>query len=100
MVRIIAVGFTLLLALVLGALWPMNTWDVPTYAFLAVLALVLTWHAGPRRAPLSGLLTLGLPPSGEEIARALVMLVVTIFYAGVWLALAMLLSTVFRSLCE
>jgi len=44
-----------------------------------------------------GLLTLGLPPSGEEIARALVMLVVTIFYAGVWLALAMLLSTVFRS---
>jgi ABC-2 type transport system permease protein len=44
-----------------------------------------------------GLFTLGLPPSGEEIARALVMLVVTIFYAGVWLALAMLLSTVFRS---
>ena len=44
-----------------------------------------------------GLLTLGLPPSGEEIARALVMLVVTIFYAGVWLALALLLSTAFRS---
>lgn len=44
-----------------------------------------------------GLLMLGVPPSGEEIARALMMLVVTIFYAGVWLALAMLLSTVFRS---
>jgi ABC-2 type transport system permease protein len=44
-----------------------------------------------------GLLMLGLAPSGEEIARALLMLVVTIFYAGVWLALAMLLSTVFRS---
>ena len=44
-----------------------------------------------------GLLTLGLPPSGEEIARAFVMLVVTIFYAGVWLALALLLSTIFRS---
>jgi ABC-2 type transport system permease protein len=44
-----------------------------------------------------GLLMLGLAPSGEEIARALMMLVVTIFYAGVWLALAMLLSTVFRS---
>jgi ABC-2 type transport system permease protein len=44
-----------------------------------------------------GLLMLGLAPSGEEIARALMMLIVTIFYAGVWLALAMLLSTVFRS---
>src|SRR5216683_3028569 len=44
-----------------------------------------------------GLLMLGLAPSGEEIARALVMLAVTIVYAGVWLALAMLLSTVFRS---
>jgi YYY domain-containing protein len=32
-----------LLALVLGALWPMNTWDVPTYAFLALVALVLGW---------------------------------------------------------
>jgi ABC-2 type transport system permease protein len=44
-----------------------------------------------------GLLRLGLPPSGEEIARALVMLLVTIAYAGVWLAFAMLLSIVFRS---
>jgi ABC-2 type transport system permease protein len=44
-----------------------------------------------------GLFMLGLAPSGEEIARALVMLAVTIVYAGVWLALAMLLSTVFRS---
>ncbi len=44
-----------------------------------------------------GLLMLGLAPSGEEIARALVMLVVTIFYAGVWLALAMLFSIIFRS---
>src|SRR5262249_4973670 len=44
-----------------------------------------------------GILMLGLAPSGEEIARALMMLIVTIFYAGVWLALAMLLSTVFRS---
>ena len=31
-----------LLALVLGALWPMNTWDVPTYALLALAALVLS----------------------------------------------------------
>jgi ABC-2 type transport system permease protein len=40
---------------------------------------------------------LGVPPSGEEIARAALMLVVTIAYAGVWLALAMLCSVVFRS---
>jgi ABC-2 type transport system permease protein len=40
---------------------------------------------------------LGVPPSGEEIARAALMLGVTIAYAGVWLALAMLCSVVFRS---
>ena len=50
----------LLLALVLGALWPLNTWDVPTYAFLALLALVLAWSAAPRPAPLSGAFTLAL----------------------------------------
>lgn len=44
-----------------------------------------------------GLLRLGIPPSGEEIGRLVVFLVVTIFYAGVWLALAMLFSILFRS---
>lgn len=44
-----------------------------------------------------GLIFLGVPPGGEEIARSLVFLVVAIFYAGVWLSLAMLLSIVFRS---
>jgi len=44
-----------------------------------------------------GLLLLGVPPSGEELARALVILAVTIVYAGVWLALAILFSIVFRS---
>lgn len=44
-----------------------------------------------------GLLFLGVPPGGEEIARSLVFLIVAIFYAGIWLSLAMLLSTVFRS---
>ena len=44
-----------------------------------------------------GLIFLGVPPGGEEIARSLVFLVIAIFYAGVWLALAMLLSIVFRS---
>ena len=45
----------------------------------------------------SGLIFLGVPPGGEEIARSLVFLVIAVFYAGVWLALAMLLSIVFRS---
>ena len=40
---------------------------------------------------------LGVPPGGEEIVRSLVFLAVTVIYAGVWLALAMLLSIVFRS---
>jgi ABC-2 type transport system permease protein len=44
-----------------------------------------------------GLLTLGVPPGGEEMTRLLVFLLVTIAYAGVWLALAMLFSIVFRS---
>ena len=44
-----------------------------------------------------GLLGLGVPPNAEEMARALVLLVVTIAYAGFWFALALLFSVVFRS---
>ena len=44
-----------------------------------------------------GLLRLGIPPSTEELARCLMFLLVSIAYAGVWLALAMLFSIVFRS---
>jgi len=44
-----------------------------------------------------GLLMLGQPPGGEETARAFIFLGVTIAYGGVWLALAMLFSIVFRS---
>lgn len=43
-----------------------------------------------------GLLFLGIPPSLEEVLRGMSFLVVTIAYAGVWLALALLLSAVFR----
>jgi ABC-2 type transport system permease protein len=44
-----------------------------------------------------GLLQLGIPPNTEEMARALIFLIVAIAYAGVWLALAMLFSIIFRS---
>jgi ABC-2 type transport system permease protein len=44
-----------------------------------------------------GLYLLGIPPGGEEMARSLVFLLVTIAYGGVWLALAMLFSIIFRS---
>jgi ABC-2 type transport system permease protein len=44
-----------------------------------------------------GLLFIGIPPGGEEIARIFVFLVVTIVYAGVWLSLSLLFSTLFRS---
>ncbi len=44
-----------------------------------------------------GLIMLGVPPGGEEMARAFIFLIVTIAYAGVWLALAMLFSITFRS---
>lgn len=44
-----------------------------------------------------GLYLLGIPPNGEELARAFIFLFVTVAYAGVWLAVAMLFSIVFRS---
>jgi ABC-2 type transport system permease protein len=44
-----------------------------------------------------GLVMLGVPPGAEEVGRAFVFLFVTIAYAGVWLALALLLSILFRS---
>jgi ABC-2 type transport system permease protein len=44
-----------------------------------------------------GLFFLGVPPNAEEIARIFVFLIVVIAYAGVWLALAMLFSIIFRS---
>jgi ABC-2 type transport system permease protein len=44
-----------------------------------------------------GVFMLGVPPGGEEIARSLVFLVFALAYAGVWLALAMLYSILFRS---
>jgi len=44
-----------------------------------------------------GLMLLGVPPSGEEIARSLLFLLVALAYAGVWLAAGMLCSIIFRS---
>src|SRR5262249_9861394 len=43
-----------------------------------------------------GMKWLGVPPSGEEVARSLAFMGITLAYAGVWLALAMLLSIVTR----
>src|SRR5271155_4242025 len=44
-----------------------------------------------------GLLLLGLPPSTEEMVRMLGFLVATIAYGGVWLALGLLFSVLFRA---
>jgi ABC-2 type transport system permease protein len=43
-----------------------------------------------------GLIGLGVPFSGEETARSLLFLVVTIFYGGIWLSLALVFSIRFR----
>lgn len=43
-----------------------------------------------------GLLGLGVAPDSEEVMRLLLFLVVTIAYGGIWLALALVFSTVFR----
>lgn len=44
-----------------------------------------------------GILQLGVPPTAEESGRALWFLLATIFYGGIWMALALLFSTIFRS---
>lgn len=44
-----------------------------------------------------GIFRLGVPPTAEETGRALWFLLGTVFYGGIWMALAMLFSTVFRS---
>ena len=44
-----------------------------------------------------GIVMLGLPPSTEEMVRGFAFLLATIAYSGVWLALALLFSVVFRS---
>ncbi|MCG3206443.1 MAG: hypothetical protein FOGNACKC_00042 [Anaerolineae bacterium] len=43
-----------------------------------------------------GIVGLGVPPSGEEVARSMLFLLLTIFYGGIWLSLAMLFSIMFR----
>lgn len=63
-------------------------------AGLATLAIVMTaiWLlvAG------LGLILLGVSPSGEEVARAVVFLLATIAYGGVWMGLAIVFSVVAR----
>ncbi len=43
-----------------------------------------------------GIFRLGVPPTGEEVARGLLFLVATIAYGGIWLGLAMVFSVRFR----
>jgi ABC-2 type transport system permease protein len=44
-----------------------------------------------------GIFLLGLPPTGDALARGLAYLLATLVYAGVWLALAIALSTLVRA---
>lgn len=43
-----------------------------------------------------GVVALGVPPTAEEVARSLWFLLLTVVYGGIWLALAMFFSIVFR----
>ncbi len=45
----------------------------------------------------AGILMLGLPPSGDEVARGLSYLLATFVYTGVWLALALAFSTLIKA---
>jgi ABC-2 type transport system permease protein len=44
-----------------------------------------------------GILLLGLPPSGEEVLRGLAFLFASLVYSGIWLAVALVFSTLVRS---
>lgn len=44
-----------------------------------------------------GVFRLGVPPQGEEVARSLWFLVTTVAFGGVWLALSLVFSVVFRA---
>jgi ABC-2 type transport system permease protein len=44
-----------------------------------------------------GLLTLGVPPTTEEVIRGIGFLIVSLAYGGLWLAVAMLCSVIFRA---
>ncbi len=44
-----------------------------------------------------GLLTLGVPPTTDEVLRGIAFLLVSIAYGGLWLAAALLMSVLFRS---
>jgi ABC-2 type transport system permease protein len=44
-----------------------------------------------------GLVLLGVPPSGEEVARSLAFLAIAVAYAAAWLAASMLFSVLFRA---
>jgi len=44
----------------------------------------------------AGILGLGVPPTGQEVARSLWFLLASVFYGGIWLALGMVFSILFR----
>jgi ABC-2 type transport system permease protein len=45
----------------------------------------------------AAMLFLGIPPSGEQVARAVVFYLMTLLYGGLWFILAMLFSVLFRA---
>ncbi len=44
----------------------------------------------------AGIVGLGVPPTGEEVGRSIWFLIASVFYGGVWLALGLVFSIVFR----
>jgi len=56
---------------------------------IALLALWLLLIGG-------AMLFFGIPPTGEQVARAIAFYLMTVLYAGVWVVMALLLSVLFR----
>jgi YYY domain-containing protein len=51
----VEIGTFVLMGLTTGALWPMNTWDFPTYSALTIAALVCVEYARRGRIDIAGL---------------------------------------------
>ena len=43
-----------------------------------------------------GMFSFGIPPTGEQVARAVAFYIMTVLYAGFWVVMAMLFSVLFR----
>ena len=65
-------------------------------AIAAVAAIAITLLALWLLILGSGMLLFGIPPTGEQVARAMMFYIMTVLYAGIWVVMAILFSVIFK----